>query len=896
MADINNSTNNTIVAGDKYYGNNLYNSGNNVTIEGAYKYDSSSDYIENRGTNVEIYGYRGRDEIWNYGDNAYISNGDQNDKTYNYGKNTTIYSGYGNDTITTYGDGTQVILGTDNNNVNAFANNVVVRVSRGNQTIQSKAGTGTSIQGGAADDNITIQQNGGNGVVATVSGGTGNDTFIGSEGAEVFVYAQNDGNDVIYNWTSNDTLILASGSISESTSNESGDVVLAVGYDSITLKNAVGKNINVTKKNVASENYYVGGNTTNSTIVAGDKYYGNNLYNSGNNVTVEGAYKYDSSSDYIENRGTNVEIYGYRGRDEIWNFGDNVYIDNGDQTDRVTNYGKNTKIYSGYGNDTITTYGDSTQVTLGTDNNSVNAFANNVVVKVSRGNQTIQSKAGTGTSIQGGVSDDNITIQRNGSGSGVVATVNGGTGNDTFTGSAGAEVFVYAQNDGNDVIYGWTSNDTLVLTSGSISESTTTDEGDVIFGIGYDSITLKDAASKTINISLPGSTPTPPKPTPTAIENYNDNTLVSGTSSADTIINYGSYVTIKGGKGNDTLIGNDYDADVFLFAKGDGSDVITNYGSDDTIKITGGTYTKTTVSNDVIISVGDTGQIALKNAKGKIINIDGTLAGGNSNKVSIPSDAVTYNGHSYKLYTIGKTWSEAKTYCENLGGHLVAINTSGEQSIIESMISNGTKNSYWLGGYRDDNDNWQWVTNESFNYSNWAPSEPNNSGGEEDKIMIYKVPDPKNPDASFGEWNDITDDCGEGEYPSTVYGKNAFGFICEWDTISTKTTVSTTVTVTNATSSPVTVGSAVKVINATSRTTAVKITGNALANTIRGGSGVDTIYGGAGNDSILGNNGNDKLFGDAGNDKLLGGNGADTLTGGKGNDSLTGGAGNDVFI
>ena len=245
-------------------------------------------------------------------------------------------------------------------------------------------------------------------------------------------------------------------------------------------------------------------NSANSTVISGGS-SGNNIYNTGNNVEIHGgnSTRYPSVGDYIENTGNNATIYAYAKDDEIINRagGSGSFIDTGNGNDKVTNYGKNTTIYSGYGNDTITTYGDGTQVTLGTDNNSVNAYANNVVVKVSRGNQTIQSKAGTGTSIQGGVSDDNITVQKNGSGNGVVATINGGTGNDTFTGSAGAEVFVYANNDGNDVIYGWTANDTLLLTSGSVSESTTNDSGDVIIGVGYGSITIKDAANKKINIA-----------------------------------------------------------------------------------------------------------------------------------------------------------------------------------------------------------------------------------------------------------------------------------------------------------------------------------------------------------------------------------------------------------
>ena len=113
---------------------------------------------------------------------------------------------------------------------------------------------------------------------------------------------------------------------------------------------------------------------------------------------------------------------------------------------------------------------------------------------------------------------------------------------------------------------------------------------------------------------------------------------------------------------------------------------------------------------------------------------------------------------------------------------------------------------------------------------------------------------------------------------------------------------STTLTVTDKTKSPVTVDSAIKTINASKRTTAVKITGNTNANTISGGSKNDTINGGAGNDSIignagndsiLGNAGNDRLYGNGGNDKLYGNTGNDRLYGNSGNDSLWGGAGND---
>jgi len=113
----------------------------------------------------------------------------------------------------------------------------------------------------------------------------------------------------------------------------------------------------------------------------------------------------------------------------------------------------------------------------------------------------------------------------------------------------------------------------------------------------------------------------------------------------------------------------------------------------------------------------------------------------------------------------------------------------------------------------------------------------------------------------------------------------------------TKNYTNSTLTVTNSTKSPVTVGSNVITVNASSRTSAVKITGNSLANIITGGKGNDTLYGGAGDDSISGNAGNDKLYGGSGNDSLWGGAGNDSLWGNNGEDTFiySSGEGKDVI-
>ena len=431
--------------------------------------------------------------------------------------------------------------------------------------------------------------------------------------------------------------------------------------------------------------------TIDATISTDDN---NNINNVGNNVTIYGYDNYDYG-DYINNNGSNVVIYTGKGND------------------RVTNYGKNTTIYSGDGNDTITTYGESTRISLGTGSNSVKAFAEGVIIELSMGNQTIQSGAGTGTSIQGDVSNDNITVQKNGTGTGVVATVNGGRGDDTFTGSSGAEVFVYASNDGNDVIFSWSSDDTIVLTSGSVSDSATNVSGDVIIGVGYDSITIKDAKTSKINIVSDGALISTVPSVETAVTldssftsydvypntikkidaskvtsaieiygNDNDNTI-TGSSKADTIYGGIGKDVIRGGAGNDNIYGdkgadslfggNGADTldggmgadtltggagnDVFVYASGDGKDVITDYTSNqDKIKITGNAISGTSVSgSDVILTVGS-GSIRIKDGKEKTLSIFNnsntimtTVIGGSTKTATTLKSGLSYSADNSTL-------------------------------------------------------------------------------------------------------------------------------------------------------------------------------------------------------------------------------------------------------
>ena len=99
-----------------------------------------------------------------------------------------------------------------------------------------------------------------------------------------------------------------------------------------------------------------------------------------------------------------------------------------------------------------------------------------------------------------------------------------------------------------------------------------------------------------------------------------------------------------------------------------------------------------------------------------------------------------YNGHSYYRSTGSATWTTARTNCSNMGGHLVTITTSGEQSFLFGLWPSG-----WIGLTDEVTEGtWRWVTGETYSYKNWNSGEPNNSNNE-DYVQFV----------SNGRWNDL---------------------------------------------------------------------------------------------------------------------------------------------
>jgi len=110
------------------------------------------------------------------------------------------------------------------------------------------------------------------------------------------------------------------------------------------------------------------------------------------------------------------------------------------------------------------------------------------------------------------------------------------------------------------------------------------------------------------------------------------------------------------------------------------------------------------------------------------------------------------------------TWTQARAAAaatSHLGrqGRLVTLNDAQENDFVFASL--GGVNNYWIGGfqntaspsYSEPGGGWEWITGESFTYTNWLPGEPNNTGafGAEDFLELLQA-------TQFGEtWNDVAE-------------------------------------------------------------------------------------------------------------------------------------------
>lgn len=127
------------------------------------------------------------------------------------------------------------------------------------------------------------------------------------------------------------------------------------------------------------------------------------------------------------------------------------------------------------------------------------------------------------------------------------------------------------------------------------------------------------------------------------------------------------------------------------------------------------------------------------------------------------------NNHHYRLYAApnGINWADAQTFAINLGGFLATINSADENTFVFSTLdlafysnvwyidSPGNAIGPWLGGFQpagapEPAGGWEWVTSEPWSFTNWAAGEPNNVGGNENRLHYFG-----NGNNRVSTWNDI---------------------------------------------------------------------------------------------------------------------------------------------
>lgn len=127
--------------------------------------------------------------------------------------------------------------------------------------------------------------------------------------------------------------------------------------------------------------------------------------------------------------------------------------------------------------------------------------------------------------------------------------------------------------------------------------------------------------------------------------------------------------------------------------------------------------------------------------------------------------------HDYYLVTGEYTWEEANEYCKEHEGYLATITSKEEQETVEKTLAPADKlHVIWLGANDlNTSDEYEWLTGETFAYSQWAEGEPNNEDDVEHYLVMYEVDDK-------WVWNDAPNDIEK-------YYKGKMGFLMEKESL-----------------------------------------------------------------------------------------------------------------
>ena len=625
------------------------------------------------------------------------------------GKLNYIYGDAGNDTITVtskigsgnriYGDDAKdKVSGNDTFNINVGSKNYFYG-GKGVDTFNVNGGTTNYIYGGAGNDVIVIGKTStGTAIVKDFSVKSGNKDTVKVTGGAVKSIAVSGKNMIVKGGKSASVTLEGAKSKTFTVTDTLGSYTVA----GANIKLALGKNVKGTVTAASFITTVDGRSDANAITING---------NAKNNTIYGGA-----GINVLNGGAGNDTLSGGAGKDTF------VYA-NGQGADTITDYvaGQDTLQFSSgsISKTAIANGGKDLVFTVGNGSITLqNAATKSVSLKDSRGSYTASNTAiilasnftgtmdatkylASVTTIDGRNAAKAVNITGNARNNTIYAgkaggtlnggagndTLYGGVGNDTLTGGAGNDTFVYVNGQGNDTITDYIEGqDTLQISSGSISEATLANSNkDVVFTVGTGSITLQNAATKTISLKDSNGSYTASDvaitlgsdfvgtmdatkylSSVTTIDGRNATKAVNITGNAQNNTIYAGKAggTINGGAGNDTLYGGT-GKDTFVYAGGKES--IYNYVSgSDTIKLSSTTLKSTSVSGeDTILNLANGGTITVKNAA----NADIYIVDSSGNSVEVNSTVSGSNG------------ADTFVYNSTAGNMIVTDYTEGEDAL-----------------------------------------------------------------------------------------------------------------------------------------------------------------------------------------------------------------------
>ena len=498
------------------------------------------------------------------------------------GTNVTINAGAGDDSIENYGDSVTIDAGAGDDEIGNY-------------------GASVSIDTGDGKDRIYNS-----GARVTIDAGYGNDYIVNYDDS-VQIYA-GAGNDYIYN-SYGDSVTIEAGAGDDSIRNSRDSVTINAGEGNDSIYNG-GSSVSI-DAGAGDDSIYNSSYYSSATINAG---VGNDsIYNGGSSVSIDAG----AGDDSIYNYAHRVTIDAGAGNDTIYNniTDRNVYKLSGG-SDTIYGYSENDTIYVGSSSYTTAKSGSDFVITSGSDSLVLRYCANlKITVKNSAGKvQTLNS--GSSRVMSGSNLNDTILNATSS------VTIDTGASND-YIGNSGSSVSIDG-GDGDDHIdnyYG--SGVSIAAGAGNDSIENYGFSVSIDAGSGNDSI---ESWGKSVTINAGAGND--------SIENYGSSMKIDAGDGADIVSldsssRYSASVghnTISGGTGNDIIYLNRYTTigNVYVYNSGDGSDTIYDATEYDTISISGASYTRSTVGDDLILSMTGGGAMTLVGAANTAVSIEGT--------------------------------------------------------------------------------------------------------------------------------------------------------------------------------------------------------------------------------------------------------------------------------